>query len=122
MVAGSRRGIAANESIFRAINERRAAWPEHRQAAAAEKPLRFYCECGDPKCFECISLTSTVYEAVRAHPARFVVAPQYVSPDVEDVVEVHEGYVVVEKHRDLHPIVEAGDPRRRPDGPEDRRF
>ena len=114
-MAGSRGRIAANESIFRAINERMAAWPERRQAAAAQKPLQFYCECGDAKCFEHISLTSDAYEAVRAHSARFVVAPEYVSPDVEDVVEVHEGYVVVEKHRDLHPIVEAGDPRRRPD-------
>ena len=111
MLSGSRARVAANQSVFRDINERLTAWPERRQAAATEA-LSFYCECGDERCFEHLWVTAPDYEAVRGHSARFIVTRGHVMPDAEDVVDEHDGYVVVEKHRDLHPIVEAGDPRR----------
>jgi hypothetical protein len=35
---------------------------------------------------------------VRGDSTRFVIRPQHDAPDVEDVVERHEGYCVVRKH------------------------
>jgi hypothetical protein len=110
-MSGSRERIAANQAVFRAINERMSAWPERRQAGANAK-LTFYCECGEHRCFEHVQMTVSEYEAVRSHSARFVVARDHVFLDAENVVEEDDGYMVVEKHGDLHRIVEAADPRR----------
>jgi len=110
-MSGSRERIAANQAMFRTVNERLTAWPERREAAATEK-LHFYCECADHHCFEHVHMTVGEYEAVRAHSARFVVAADHVFPDAENVVEERDRYMVVEKHGDLHRIVEAADPRR----------
>src|SRR3954452_11560616 len=112
MMSGARAKVAANQSVFRDINERMTTWPERRQVATAEETLSFYCECGDVRCYKHIWLTGPEYEAVREHSARFIVANDHVIQDAEDVVEEHYGWVVFEKHRDLFVIVEAGAPRR----------
>ena len=106
--------IAENEALFRAINERMTAWPERRAAPATEK-LGFYCECGDPTCFERICLTGPEYELVREDPGHFAVVAGHVFPEAERVVEEHEGYVVVQKNEDVRGLVERADPRRGPD-------
>ena len=51
-------------------------------------------------------------EAVRANPRRFIVLAGHDFPEAEDVVEVHDGYVVVEKHEDVVDLVERMDLRR----------
>ena len=105
--------LAENETLVRAINERLTGRPDHRAAAASDK-VEFYCECGAPDCFERVSLTGAQYEAVRTDSARFVVAPGHVFTEVEQVVEEHDGYLVVEKKKDVRDIVEQTDPRRGP--------
>jgi hypothetical protein len=100
--------IAEHQALFRAENERAGAQPEHSGSGAA---LIFHCECADLNCSTRLRLTRAQYEAVRAHPARFVVAPGHVYSQAERVVEEHEGHFVVEKNADVRPILERTDPR-----------
>jgi hypothetical protein len=105
--------IAEVEVLFRAGNERVMAWPENQERAALGETLMAFCECGNRRCREHVHLTGLQYEAVRADPRRFIVMPGHDFPEAEDVVEVHESYVVVEKHEDVAELVERMDVRRR---------
>ena len=97
--------------MFRMVNERVTAWPE-RQAAPATEKLMFYCECGDPKCFQRVYLTATEYEAIRKDSTRFAVVAGHVFPEAERVVADPDGYEVVEKNDDLRGLLERIDPRK----------
>ena len=103
--------LARNEALSRDVNERIAVWSERQGIRPGEK-IEFYCECGDPTCFERVALTREEYEAVRTDSARFAVLPEYVNPEVARVVEEHDGYVVVKAAEDLRGVVEAMDARR----------
>ena len=48
---------------------------------------------------ERITVTSVTYEGVRAVPYRFIVAPsdEHFFPDVEEIVERHSDYWIVDK-------------------------
>jgi hypothetical protein len=104
--------IAELEALFRAANERAMAWQESKQRAALGETLIALCECGTRGCRQHVYLTGPEYEAVRSDPGRFLVAPGHDFPDAEDVVEVHERYVVVQKHEDVADLVERLDLRR----------
>jgi hypothetical protein len=97
--------IAMNEAAYRTVNE--AVRGERRGGAIA-----FLCECGRLGCNQLIQLSRPEYEAVRTNPRRFAVVPGHDIPDVEDVVERHERYAVIEKHADADDIVMPTDPRR----------
>ena len=109
--------IAENESLFREMNERLAAW-EERQAAPATTRHMFFCECANRVCHDRVCLSIPEYEAVRESPVRFAVLPDHVRPDIERVVGEGQGYVVVEKDERVRYILEQSDPRRTatPDG------
>lgn len=100
--------IAEHQALFRAENEHAGAQPEHSGTRAA---LVFLCECADLDCSTRVRLSRAQYEAVRAHPARFIVAPGHVFFEAERVVEEHEAYFVVEKNPDVRAILERTDPR-----------
>lgn len=97
-----------NEALFREVNEaiERGVWP-----AGEHDPVRFRCECGRIECNETVELTVGDYERVRAHPRRFITVPGHVQPEVEDVVERGEGYVLVEKRDEAGEVAQALDPR-----------
>lgn len=91
--------IARNESRFREHNER------VKEANAATRWVNppvpdWSCECGWANCTEPVRLSVEEYEAVRAVPTRFIVAPDegHVAPEAERVVERHRNYWVVEKN------------------------
>ncbi len=88
------RRLAANEDVFRDVNEGilRGQWPGDPDA-----PIGFRCECGRLGCNVLVALTLSEYEHVRAHPRRFVVVTGHEQPQVETVVERHGPYSVVEK-------------------------
>jgi hypothetical protein len=104
--------IAELEVLFRAGNERMMAWREMQERAALGEPLMFLCECGRRGCRTHVRMTRPEYEAVRADPRRFVIAPRHDFPEAEDVVEEHDGYSVVHKHEDVADFVERTDLRR----------
>jgi hypothetical protein len=55
------------------------------------------CECGSGRCSEPIALSKDDYEQLRRVPTHFAVLPGHEIPDVEQVVERHDGFLVVEK-------------------------
>jgi hypothetical protein len=111
--------VAGNESLFREINERIQA--SNASHVWVDPPYAdWVCECAREECVVPVQLTVQEYEAVRADPIRFLVAPdeEHVSPDVEQVVSRHERYWVVEKRgvagdvsEELDPRSDGGEPR-----------
>ena len=100
--------IAANEAIFREVNEgiARGQWPGEERA-----PASFRCECARLGCNALVELTIGEYEQVRAHPRRFLVATGHQLPDVETVGDERSGYLVVEKEEVAGREAEKSDPR-----------
>lgn len=86
--------IVRNEILFREVNEQVDALH-----AAISPTGRFpiVCECGSGSCSEAIMIEATEYQAVRAHPERFMVVPGHQIEDVEDLIEQHATYAVVAK-------------------------
>jgi hypothetical protein len=98
--------MGANESAFRAVNERIENISERHDLAA-----EFVCECSDLECAERLSVPLDDYERVRAHGDRFIVTPGHERPDVELVVEEGRGWIVVEKIGEAGEVAEEEDPR-----------
>jgi hypothetical protein len=101
--------IARNEAVFRVGNERMAQWEERHEDGERE---RYLCECADPVCTEKVELTLSQYEYVRSDSSWFVVVPGHEVPDVETVIDTHEGWNVIAKNPEVSDIVQDTDPRR----------
>ncbi len=90
--------IAANENLLRERNEQsKAANAVH---VWVNPPFPDWtCECGDATCSDPIRVSIDEYEAVRAEPTRFMVAPgsEHVAPEVERIVQRGERFWIVEK-------------------------
>lgn len=97
--------IAINEATYRKINEGIRAEP-------ADGRIAFVCECGRLGCNQLIGLSRTEYEAVRNDPRRFAVVPGHEIAEMEDVVEQHEHYAVIEKRGEASDVAERTAPRR----------
>lgn len=102
------RRLASNEDVFRDVNEGivRGQWPGDPQA-----PIGFRCECARLGCNMLVALTLAQYEAVRANPRRFLIVRGHELPEVEVVVERHDGFSVVEKVGAAGEEAERQDPR-----------
>jgi hypothetical protein len=99
--------VAMNEATFRKVNE------GMKDGQAGSDLLSFVCECGRLHCTRIIQLTREEYEGVRADPRRFAIVDGHELPEVEEVVERHDRYFVVEKTGAPEAeIVEHTDPRR----------
>lgn len=85
---------ARNQALFRAINEKLKELNE--LFVAASGTFLVACECADAECLEVVEIRPDEYRAVRAEPRRFVVLPDHVRADAEDVVAKSQAYVVVE--------------------------
>jgi hypothetical protein len=88
---------AANEAAYRRVNEHIRSYkerPDHRE------PMRFMCECAEGGCIDPIPVSLDEYRRVRDRARRFIVAPEHNAPELEQVVERHPSYWVVEKHAD----------------------
>lgn len=95
---------ARNEAIFREVNERIAELAERPYLDA---DFHVVCECAQVGCSAMLPIELDDYREVRAHPRWFVVAPGHVVPEIEDVVNRHGAYEIVEKHADV-PLGVAG--------------
>jgi len=87
--------IGRNEAIFREVNERLQKLAKDFQIT--DELLGLLCECGNANCHEKIELTASEYEALRAEPTHFAVAPGHEEEDVESVVARTDRYLVVRK-------------------------
>jgi hypothetical protein len=101
--------VARNEATSREINER---LEEAHEDAPSDRYLRMMCECGLAVCDRTIAITTPEYEQIRNDPRRFAVVRDHVLPDVEDVVEEHDRFVIVVKREGTPAeVAEAEDPR-----------
>jgi hypothetical protein len=89
------RRIGENEALYRSINER--IEDLNTAFGLVTETMSVICECGDLECNEQIELDIPAYEHVRADPTHFVVLPGHELPDVEEVIERHDGYYVLRK-------------------------
>jgi hypothetical protein len=102
--------IGKNEILLREVNERIEELGTG--AAIAVPTISFVCECGDRSCTQQVKLELREYEAVRTNGRCFLTLPGHEAPEVERVVERHDGYQIVEKN-DGTPgrLAEREDPR-----------
>jgi len=100
------RRAAENEDLFRRVNERVA------ELGGSLETLTLVCECADTSCSERLTgITQQEYEHVREHGDRFFVARGHGRPDLETVVDEHDGYAVVEKQGEAGAAARETDPR-----------
>jgi hypothetical protein len=100
--------VARNDAIFREANEH-IEQVAQKFGHAGQVP--FICECPQPDCREIVPLTIAQYEHVRARPMTFLVVAGHedVAPDLEDVVERGEGFVIIEKVGEAAEVLEELD-------------
>jgi hypothetical protein len=104
--------IAANESVFRNVNEKIEDLNRSVMAAVSDTEMSVVCECGDLGCAEQIRIDTGLYEQVRSDPTLFIVLPGHAIQDVEEVVATHDGFEVVCKNRGTgKTVAEATNPR-----------
>lgn len=115
MAASREERLALNEALFRIANERMAAWEERQEEAGeageAGEAEPYHCECANQDCRQKVWLRRDAYERIRGDSAHFVIVPGHEVPDIETVIERHDGWVVIEKAPEVRDIVEAADPR-----------
>src|ERR1051326_1679551 len=111
----SLRELARRQNALREVNERIHELGWHDDGAPQPG---YVCECSRPDCTETIELPPQVYEAVRSVPVRFVLLPGHGRPDVEQIVEEHANYVIVENIGAAAELARTADPRStRPERP-----
>jgi len=87
----TRRRMEHNEQLFRSVNE------EIDDRSDARGEIEYLCECADTSCSATVRLTHAEYAAVRSTPDRYLVLEGHTAPGLEEVVERHEGWLVVRK-------------------------
>ena len=104
--------LARNEASFRSLNDSLGAHVHERLSGAGSSVPGFVCECGNADCDDVIQVELSAYEEVRRDPCLFLLRPGHEVPDVEDVVQRNDLYIVVRKHDEVRDVVRATDPRR----------
>ena len=93
------RRMTRTEAQLRRINDdlRRAV----DQLVAVPELVAFVCECSRTECHATIELTVERYDEVRSCDRCFVIVSGHETPTIEAVAESRDGYLVVEKFREL---------------------
>jgi hypothetical protein len=102
---------ARTQSLFRDVNERVR---EINHVFSDVLPLGdWMCECADDACTARVEVSTAEYEAVRAVPTHFIVAPKdtHVFFEIEHVTERTDRYWVVEKDGEAAELAARVDPR-----------
>jgi hypothetical protein len=94
--------LAANEALFREMNER----VEERVALTEPTTFEILCECARLECTERITLTTEEYEAAHSDPAQFTVVPGHVTHDIEEVVAHNDRFETVRKKGEAAEVAE----------------
>jgi hypothetical protein len=93
-----------NEAVFREVNERISD-------VTRENAAEFLCECATKTCTETFQMTMAEYENVRSVPTDFAVLPGHEVPDLEEVVERNDAFLVVRKKAGAAEVAAERDPR-----------
>ena len=86
--------VARNQSTFRDANDRIVAAAS--DIGVDPETVPFICECADPSCTEVLVIALADYKAVRRNPRRFLHSSAH-DRHYGSLVQIHGGYVVVEK-------------------------
>ena len=92
----AKRRKAANEAVFREVNERIEGL-QRRFAVTQDEPLHIVCECDRLECTERLHVSVDVYEETRGDSARFFVSPGHEDISVEEVIDTGGNYLIVRK-------------------------
>jgi len=95
---------ARNEALFREVNENIARL-EERHGRTGSEPV-YVCECADAGCAEQLSIDPDTYRRVREQPRRFFVIPGHEDPQLEQIVERLDDYLIVEKTGEAGEVAE----------------
>jgi hypothetical protein len=93
--------LAQNEVLFRQVNERIMELDDEWHLSHD-----LICECANTGCMAVMRMSLAEYRSLRLDSHRFGVLPGHEIPDIEDVIERNDRYLVVEKHADTHEIVD----------------
>jgi hypothetical protein len=100
--------IAENEAFCRELNRSKDDWLRSGLQVAG-----FRCECWRIECGERLRLSKKEWQEVRSRPERFAVAPGHVAthvePEVEEVVQKHDHFWIVEKRGEAGEIAAKRD-------------
>ena len=98
---------ARNEVAARAVNE------EFQGFDPPGSPfIHVACECGVADCEGVLAISRPEYEQVRSDPRQFVILPTHLIPEVEDVVQEGDGFLIVAKRGSAEDTAVRTDPRR----------
>ena len=100
---------ARNEAGFRALNEQIRKMNGFGSERAGV--IDIVCECSSTACSKIVSVTLEEYEAVRAIPTWFLIAPGHDEPKIESVLVRDDRFAVVEKIGEAAAVAEQTDPR-----------
>jgi hypothetical protein len=95
---------ARNEALFREVNDNIARL-EERHGATTTEPV-YLCECADSDCIGHLAIDPDDYRRVRGNPRLFIVLPGHEEPRIEQIVERHDGYLIVEKTGEAGEVAE----------------
>ena len=105
--------LAANEALFRDVNERikeTSLSIDGPDVEETSRYLEFLCECADARCRDHVQVTLEEYEEVRSESTNFLVRPGHENGGIESIVWSSQRFVVVEKVV-AEDFLEATDPR-----------
>jgi hypothetical protein len=96
---------AKNEALLRQVNEQIAALGAGAGGwADSGHQFDFQCECGRLEtCDSRVVMTIEEYGRVHGQHDRFALVPGHETPAIEDIVETHERYVIVDKRDPYEP-------------------
>ncbi len=86
-----------------------------REGGADVDKLDLRCECGGNACAERLAVSVSDCLRVRRWDGRFLLVPGHQDPELENVVERHKGWLVVQTHEPFRAL--PPDERRRPGRP-----
>lgn len=96
MVGGEEERAGRSEALFREVNENVAKLQASFDPDSSD-PVPVVCECARTDCAKRFEMSPAEYARVRRHPHWFILARGHEQPSVEQVVETHDEYVIVEK-------------------------
>jgi hypothetical protein len=118
MTAAAIERNAATQNRYRELNEHLSQVYNQFVARAdsgkkVSELFELFCECGQQTpCGERVKVSAVTYERVRADPTTFILSPGHEAPDVEEMIEHGDGFLVARNFGRAAEIARAADPRR----------
>ena len=86
--------LVRNQVLFREVNDRIR---EVTEGLGIVNNTDFVCECSQADCTDTVELDLEEYEGIRSTPTIFVIVSGHEVPEIENVIEANDRYMLVEK-------------------------